>query len=176
VKFSIELETKAFSRFITEFTRKSNVEIDKVLRKIALDLTRRIIEKNPVATGRSRAGWYPAARRLGFDPLKKGSQTAIAEGEAKGDYHEQLGWLARKKFIEIINGVGYVIYLEYGKSKQAPYGMVRVSMREMTGKLPKEITKTYKMIWDKIGRKMRIRAVPGFYGVKPSMPEGWQEV
>ena len=48
-----------------------------------------------------------------------------------------------------------MVFLEYGHSKQAPVGMVRISMRKMYGKLPKEINKRFIKDW----KKFKVRAI-----------------
>lgn len=72
------------------------------------------------------------------------------KGRSEGSFTDHTtGYL--KKWIEIVNGVRYIIFLEYGYSKQAPAGMVRVSMRELTGqKSPtKLLGKQWKKDWNK---------------------------
>jgi hypothetical protein len=92
--------------------------------------------------------------KLGSMPLglKKGknySSEAESEGKKKGSFVDHTGKQYLDKWVEIINGVEYVIYLEYGHSKvQAPYGMVRISMRELRkGKLPEEMSKELRKAW-----------------------------
>ncbi len=50
----------------------------------------------------------------------------------------------------MINNVDYIIFLEYGWSAQAPFGMVRISMRKIRGLLPKELDDSYRRDWNKI--------------------------
>ena len=144
---SMKMETKNFNKFVNRFIKQSGVSTDKAIRKIALDLLTRIVLKNPVDTGRSRAGWYVSMNGLNGPWVEEGKDPkAISEGRAKGKFVSKL--TGRKdKYVELINGVYYAIYLEYGSSKQSPAGMVRVSMKEMTGKLPKEIKDQYKKVW-----------------------------
>jgi len=51
--------------------------------------------------------------------------------------------------VELINGVPYILFLEYGSSLQAPAGMVRISMRKMTGRMPKELNQEFLTEWNK---------------------------
>jgi len=73
------------------------------------ELFEKIVRRTPVDTGRARAGWKPPEERR--------------EGKRRT-------WV-------IENDVEYVIYLEYGWSRQAPLGMVRISMAEMAAKVRK---------------------------------------
>ncbi len=72
----------------------------KQFKQICFDALRRIQDRTPVDTGNAKAGW-----RLTF--------TVDTDTQVKAS---------------ITNGVTYVIYLEYGWSKQAPRGMVRITM------------------------------------------------
>jgi len=137
---SVEIEQENFNAFVNKFLRESKKEADIVIKKIALDLLRRVIMKNPVKTGRARSGWYPALDGLGGK--------SPPGGEREGKYVEHLkGTL--DKYVLLINNVKYIMYLEYGSSSQAPAGMVRVSLREMQGSLPKGIVDSYKAVWVK---------------------------
>ena len=150
-------ETKNFNRHIHKFMAKSGLSIDIVLKKFAFDLLARIIKKNPVDTGRSRAAWYISFEKLGNlspDMLgmpktsnERSYPEGVSTGRAEGSFVDHTtGHLI--KYVDIINGVDYIIYLEYGHSDQAPIGMVRLSMRELRkGVLPKEITQKIRQDW-----------------------------
>ena len=151
--FSIKLETAKFNRHIQKMIRKYPEKTNVVLKKFAFDLLGRIIAnteeyRHPVLTGRARAGWYASARGLGVPWSDMGDdyQGAISEGKAEGSYREQLSGL--KRYIDLINGLKYIMLLEYGSSLQAPYGMVRLNMRKMAGdKLPNELGKELQKEW-----------------------------
>lgn len=98
-------------------------------------------------TGRARAGWYASTKGLGAPWSDEGSSSAaIAEGKAQGSYKEKLS--GNERYIDLINNVKYILQLEYGHSKSAPYGMVRVNMRKLTGdKMPKEMGKELQKNW-----------------------------
>ena len=105
------------------------------------------MRKNPVDTGRSRAGWYVAIEKLG-GTVSGISSSGVDEGRRRGRFIDHTKGFT-DKWVEMINGVDYIIYLEYGRSNQAPYGMVRVSMRELRrGKLPKDMAKQIKKDWN----------------------------
>lgn len=145
--FTMKLETKVFNRHIKDFLKKTNISTEKVLKKFAFDLLKRIIKKNPVDTGRSRAAWYVAMEKLSGRTFTT-SSAEESEGKGKGGFTDHTKNFL-DKWIEIVNGVSYVIYLEYGHSKQAPFGMVRLSMRELRGgKLPKELSTELQKDWN----------------------------
>lgn len=154
--FSMKVETKAFNDHIKQFASQAQIEIPKAIKKFAFDLLKRIIMKSPVDTGRSRAGWFVALDKLGSGQYvavgKTGSNVsaeAIREGRSKGGFIDHTKGVT-DMWVEIINGVEYAIFLEYGHSQQAPYGMVRVSMREMRGdKLPKDMGTRLRKKWNR---------------------------
>ncbi|KYC47829.1 MAG: hypothetical protein AMQ22_00241 [Candidatus Methanofastidiosum methylothiophilum] len=139
MKTKIEIESKKFEKWVNNYLK--SVQRDKIpdaLRHITIDLIVKIIEKNPVDTGRSRAGWYIYLDKKGVPHTVSGKDAkAITEGKSKGSFSENFD--IYKPFIEIRNGVIYVKYLEYGSSKRSPLGMVRLSMAELSGKLSKEV-------------------------------------
>lgn len=159
--FSVSVETKAFNDHIREFAQGANIEIDLILRKFALDLVRKIILRNPVDTGRSRAAWYVAMEGLGgrvpqiSSGKAKGKKTddlvkSVSDGYKKGQLNTHLGPTVTDKWIEIVNGVEYIIFLEYGHSRQAPHGMVRISMRELRGaEMPREMGARLRAKWNR---------------------------
>ena len=148
--FTIEVETKMFNQHVTKFLAKYNkVDTKVAVRKFALDLLRKIVRKMPVDTGRARAGWYPSMQGLGgMWTDRGGDNTEISKGKSEGDF--TVGTGHGSYWVELVNGVPYIIYLEYGHSRQAAYGMVRVSMREMRkGKLPQDMAKSAQKEWNK---------------------------
>ena len=86
----------------------------------------------PIDTGRARSGWARALDELGGHFRHVGSDWAESEaGRVLGDTgveqtkHAAVRW--------ILNGVNYVIWLEYGSSDQAPAGFIRVNLERLRG-------------------------------------------
>ncbi len=112
---------------IRRFQEKVTVETGLVMKHVAFNLWNRITEKNPVATGRSRAAWNLAINHVDASvpvPVKKGTTlpkpTLPACGEIRpGD----------KIFVS--NNLPYIVALENGHSQQAPQGMVQQSINEV---------------------------------------------
>jgi len=151
--FTMEMESKKFNQDIKKFIKRSNLSTNIIIKKIAFDLLARILRASSVDTGRSRAGWYAAIQGLGgsFElesKVKNPAKSQVSKGKKESAYKEHLG-NSVNKYVELINGVDYVIYLEYGWSKQAPMGMIRISMRKMRGKMPKKLSKEFKKDWNK---------------------------
>src|SRR4051812_49190542 len=116
-----------FELDIGRFVAKAKGNIDLVIRKISLDLFKRVIMKSPVDTGRFRGNWQVAIGSIPAGVLavndKSGTvtinrvQAAVLQLKA-GDT------------ITLINNLAYARRLEYGYSKQAPAGMVRLTLQE----------------------------------------------
>ena len=135
---SLEVVTRDFDRWVAGYVREYPGEQSKALRNVMLNLLKRIVPRNPVDTGRSRAGWYPYMDHAGT-PVTGGGPGA-EQGRSEGSYREDLQ--GANQYIEVTNGVPYIVRLEYGYSTQAPAGMVRVSLREMiAGEIDEEFEK-----------------------------------
>ncbi|QPB42224.1 HK97 gp10 family phage protein [Rodentibacter haemolyticus] len=121
----------AFSADIGRFIRSVEEKADLVMRKTAIDLTEKVRSKTPVDSGQLRASWTSAinAIPIGYDG-NNDSVTRVKFGDT--------WFLATNK--------PYAPQLEYGLypnppksqsgktvngfSKQAPQGMVRISVQE----------------------------------------------
>ena len=124
---SAKLETKRFGKFLKRYMEKQLPEnAEAAIIGIATLLLRKVILKNPVDTGRSRAGWSAAGKLLGFSDVSRfpGSKdagkvpadlTTAEKGTAKidkaGNYSVS---------VKLVNGVEYSVNLERGTSTQAP--------------------------------------------------------
>ena len=161
--FSLELDIEGF-RAWTEMAVKE-VESEaagKALRALTLEFIRRVVEKTPVDFGRARAGWTSFAVHLGSNVNLGGSGAKAAEqakGLAEGSFSEHLK--GSDQFIEIINGVSYIVMLEFGSSDQAPGGMMRITFKEMMGAdtMTKEIAKELQRTYTKVNQKLRVQRV-----------------
>jgi len=62
----------------------------------------------------------------GVDPTRN----QVSKGKREGSFTDRTKGRINQ-YVELINGVPYIIYLEFGSSKSAPYGIVRISLRKM---------------------------------------------
>ena len=119
-----------FALDISRFVQKAQGNLDLVVRKVALDLFSRIILKSPVRTGRFRGNWQVAIGSIPsgvIDLTDKDGTATISKVQA-----EVLN-LKAGDIISLINNVPYSVRLEFGYSKQAPSGVVRVTILEYNG-------------------------------------------
>jgi hypothetical protein len=116
-----------FSRDLALFVQRAKANQDLVLRKVCLDLFKSLSVKSPVDTGRFRGNWQVGVGSMNGDtssPVDPGGEQSISRAE---------GALANVKVggvIYLTNSLPYAQRLEYGHSKQAPAGMVRLTVQE----------------------------------------------
>ncbi|CAH9015416.1 coil containing protein [Vibrio phage 137E35-1] len=92
---------------------------EEINRRALLALSRRIILKTPVDTGIARNGWTFG---VGIQAEPQGDSLNAIVVAIEPMKIGQLGYF--------INVVPYILALEYGHSKQAPAGMVRLSVNQ----------------------------------------------
>lgn len=137
-----EASIGSFSVDVRKFGAKTERQFDLAFRKVALDLFSRVIMRSPVDTGRFRANWQTTVgeRATGtldrFDKgpvLAGGTLAAGALSTAAADALRVITKAPIGRDLWLANNVPYAVVLEYGHSKQAPEGMVRLSMLEVDG-------------------------------------------
>lgn len=100
--------------------------VQMATQKIAMQCLRGVVLRTPVDTGRARSNWNVSLD--GPDTSEQGIDSAegiISAGSS--------AILASKPYatIYISNGLPYITALEYGHSKQAPGGMVRLTLDQV---------------------------------------------
>lgn len=128
---SFALDVKAFCD-----KAKKNPEI--VMRSVTLKLFSAIIKSSPVDTGRFRGNWQttgatPATGLIaGVDPTgNKAVNSAATYITNSPNWYE----------FTLTNNLPYAERLEYGWSKQAPTGIVRVNITRFNALLEQEAAK-----------------------------------
>lgn len=128
---------------IPNFAENTIRKLDTLLRMTAIELFRRVILKTPVDTGRARGNWQTEIGRFTkgeIEQIKSEEQVLkeMIEKVTQGDI---------EKGFYMANNLPYIQKLEYGGypqspkvptgktiggfSKQAPQGMVRISLEEV---------------------------------------------
>lgn len=95
-----------FTRQFNESVVGINRQIKKKVKQLHFAVLADIMKLTPVKTGRAKGGWNPASK-----------DCSQATTDTKAMYE-----------IRTENRVHYVVFLEYGKSRKAPNGMVRVTL------------------------------------------------
>ena len=112
-----------FTLDMSKCANKSLGEIEQVVRKTAIDLTTSIIKSSPVDSGRFRANWFVSFE----DAIDNTTEDTNSAKSLSNATNTLLGGKIGK-YIYIQNNLDYAVKLEYGASKQAPEGVVRVNV------------------------------------------------
>jgi len=98
------------------------------VKKISVELLKKLIDKSPVDTGRFRGAWVvgrnTADRSEPDTTDKEGTATKI---KGISDISE----IREGDIVYLSNNLDYALILEYGWSKQAPQGMAAISLNEI---------------------------------------------
>lgn len=115
----------SFAIDISQLVTRAKGRTDDVVQKITMELFRAVILRTPVDTGRARGNWECTVGR----PGTKVDQSA-ADRAGSGALSAASGVVSKTpagSIVYLSNNLPYIRRLEYGYSKQAPVGMVRVS-------------------------------------------------
>ena len=121
-----------FKLDVSKFIDKASETADAEVRKICLDLLTGIVLKTPVDTGRARANWFTSIGSPSINVTEStdpsGSSTISNSLTAISEATGNILW--------ITNNLPYIYRLEFeGWSRQAPAGMVRVTVNDITRQL-----------------------------------------
>jgi hypothetical protein len=116
-----------FTAQIAAFVEKAKGNVDLVVRKVALDMFSRVIQKSPVDTGRFKGNWQVAIGSIPAGTLQLDDKSGTA---AMAKVTAAALQLEAGQVIYLVNNLPYAQALEYGHSKQAPNGMVRLTVQE----------------------------------------------
>ena len=105
-------------------------EVTDLTRAVHLEALSRIVFRTPVETGRARNSWQTTIGRSATADVQLDDPIAEARSALSG----------LKAFTPtyISSNVPYIVPLEYGHSKQAPEGMVVLTVEELRSVLPEE--------------------------------------
>lgn len=117
----------SFRLDVADFAKQAGEKADLAVRKIMLDLHARLIEKSPVDTGRFRANWQYSVNAKATGTIE-GNWTS--ENRAPPPEAPKIAAGAFGKVHIIANNLPYAQRLENGYSKQAPIGMVGLTLME----------------------------------------------
>jgi hypothetical protein len=126
----------SFAKDLDKATLNLKGYTEITVRAILLDLTRLIIKASPVDTGRFRGNWQasfgsPKGGKLQRkDKSKDGANTADLADKVIANI--EMG-----QTFYLTNNLPYARRLEYGYSKQAPNGMLRINLMAVQSMLAK---------------------------------------
>lgn len=126
----------SFTTDLARFGEKGKFKQEQALRKVSLELFSRVIMRTPVDTGRLRGNWHTTqnAPARGERELNDDASPVRQDGEgssaAKTEMILEVLGADRPTQFYLTNTLPYAGVVEYGSSKQAPQGMVRISVAE----------------------------------------------
>jgi hypothetical protein len=121
-----------FKLDVSKFIDKTSKTADAEVRKICLDLLTGIVLKTPVDTGRARANWFTSIN----SPTAKVTVSTDPSGSSAISNGLSAISKATGNVLWITNNLPYIYRLEFeGWSKQAPAGMVRVTVNDIARQL-----------------------------------------
>lgn len=128
-----------FALDLSRLVEKAKGQTELVVRKVMLETFQRVVMKSPVDTGRFRANWV-----IGYNAPNTTTSTATDKSGGgtigKIASEVQTARVDDSMAIFCTNSLPYSVILEYGRdngqpgSKQAPNGMVRVTLAEITSR------------------------------------------
>ncbi len=138
-----------FGASIDRFAAKVGVSLDVAIRRVALEVYNLVTLKTPVDTGRARASWNLTRGQVDLSVVPDPGNTKLGSAFIEARHAEYIAKLGSAKLIAagggisayliepiyITNNLPYVIYLESGSSKQAPQGMVAITVEEIENRL-----------------------------------------
>ena len=117
---------KQFSIDLTRWgTSLEKEQAPNFIRKIALELLKKVTMKSPVDTGRFRANWMVGIGGADETTTENTVNDAMMRGSIVLTGYKTL------KQIHISNNLPYAAALEHGHSQQAPLGVAEISVAEI---------------------------------------------
>jgi hypothetical protein len=113
-----------FMRAIDKFIAKANGNVDQVIRQTIVLAAQGLVQRTPVDTGRARANWILG---VGNIDLTTSNRTDKGGGSTVSRVAAEVA-SARSRVFYITNALPYIQRLEDGWSRQAPAGMVSVTL------------------------------------------------
>ena len=121
----------SFTGDINRWVDKTVNKMERVHSGVALEMSKRVIMRTPVDTGRARANWQAS---LGSPSSSSSLHTDRGGGATTAKAAEVAEGFGKKgQTFYLVNNVDYIKALEHGHSKQAPAGMVKVTENEFEG-------------------------------------------
>lgn len=131
----------AFNADLDAFAKKLGITRKAVYQRTALELWNGITQRTPVDTGRARSSWNLAIGQPDSSvPPEMGPPSGKNAKKSKPPLQPSAGipplqQIEGDQVIFITSNLPYVERLENGHSKQAPAGMVRVTVAEVVARI-----------------------------------------
>lgn len=123
-----------FAEDLRVLCERAGNKAEMVVRGAALELGGQMIDRSPVDTGRFKNNWMTSA-----GPRASGARSSESKDgvDSIGQLQQQVAGWKPGQTIWILNNLPYAKRLEYGWSKQAPGGMVRLAVQNYSQDIKK---------------------------------------
>lgn len=109
---------------LDRYAARVGQDVETVAREVTLQVFMSVVLRSPVDTGRFRANWNVSYGTPDYT-------ATLSTNKARGDAEAAKALtLPVGGVVFLSNGIPYGERLEYGYSKKAPTGMIRVTVRE----------------------------------------------
>jgi len=129
----------SFADQLQAFADKTKVKMETVVRKAALDLQGGVVLRSPVDTGRFVSNWMVGIGTQNRDTVAAEDKTG---GVSLARVEPALANWEPGQAIILSNSLPYAYRLEYGWSKQAVGGMVRLTVQDWRDYVSKAVAET----------------------------------
>lgn len=102
------------------------------IKKIAMDLADKLIKMSPVDTGMFKGAWVAGVNNVDSSKPNTPDKSGVA---TMARIQSMIGTVQAGDTIYISNNMEYAVKLEHGHSKQAPQGMVAISINFIEAQL-----------------------------------------
>lgn len=122
----------SFSSDVAKWSKATNTGIDQTIRAVCLSVTKEVVERTPVDSGRLRGNWFATVGAPSSESTdeadKSGIRTINRAKQAIQDAPGKQWW--------ITNNLPYAVPIEFGHSTiKAPAGMVRVTAENLAANM-----------------------------------------
>lgn len=131
----------SFASDLARFGDKAQMKQEQALRKVSIELFGRIIMRTPVDTGRLRGNWQATTKSPAVGEISRNDNSSpvnargAGASSAKADMEDLVLGVDNPTVFHLTNPLPYAAVIEYGDphgSRQAPQGMVRISVAEFS--------------------------------------------
>jgi len=119
----------SFASGIAGYAKRTGLSIDNAVIAVCTEASVNIIKKTPVDTGRARGAWFASINDISSE---------VSETRSENEAIISAIMTAQKAsgvIFTLTNNLPYIRGLEYGRSKQSPAGMVRLTVEEISTSL-----------------------------------------
>jgi len=125
-----------FNRAVSKYSNERvDAELSKFTRRIALGLLVSIVQNTPVDTGRAKGAWIVSLESASEALTGIKGESAEVERQAIANGTSVIGTAPPFGTVYINNNVDYIIYLEEGTAKIAPFAMAANALNEIRQQL-----------------------------------------